>query len=101
MGKVQQQFCLDSSRPEPIVDLWLPEGPTVQQSEIIAERFDARLMQEPGVFRHIKAEPRQPGHRAAQEFETARVATVLTISALPATCTAWFRVERKRQDKAA
>ena len=49
MGKVQQQFFPDSSRPELIVDLWLPEGSTVQQSEIIAKRFEARLMKEPGV----------------------------------------------------
>jgi len=49
MGKVQQQFFPDSSRPEILVDLWLPEGSTVQQSEAIAHRFEARLMQEPGV----------------------------------------------------
>ena len=53
MGKVQQQFFPDSSRPEPIVDLWLPKGSTVQQSEVIAKRVEARLMQEPGVFSHI------------------------------------------------
>jgi multidrug efflux pump subunit AcrB len=29
MGKVQQQFFPDSSRPEILVDLWLPEGATV------------------------------------------------------------------------
>jgi multidrug efflux pump subunit AcrB len=33
MGKVQQQFFPDSSRPEVLVDLWLPEGATIQQSE--------------------------------------------------------------------
>ena len=49
MGKVQQQFFPDSSRPEIMVDLWLPEGSTVQQSEAIAHRFEARLMQEQGV----------------------------------------------------
>ena len=49
MGRVQQQFFPDSSRPEIIVDLWLPEGSTIQQSEEIAKRFDARLMKEPGV----------------------------------------------------
>jgi len=49
MGQVQQQFFPDSSRPELIVDLWLPEGSTVQQSEVIAKRFEARLMKEPGV----------------------------------------------------
>ena len=26
MGRVQQQFFPDSSRPEILVDLWLPEG---------------------------------------------------------------------------
>ena len=46
---MQQQFFPDSSRPELIVDLWLPEGSTVQQSEVIAKRFEARLMKEPGV----------------------------------------------------
>jgi multidrug efflux pump subunit AcrB len=49
MGKVQQQFFPDSSRPEILVDLWLPEGSTVQQSDAIARRFEARMMQEPGV----------------------------------------------------
>ena len=49
MGKVQQQFFPDSSRPELLVDLWLPEGSTVQQSEAIAHRFEARLRQEAGV----------------------------------------------------
>ncbi len=49
MGQVQQQFFPDSSRPEILVDLWLPEGSTVQQSDAIARRFEARLMQEKGV----------------------------------------------------
>ena len=49
MGRVQQQFFPDSSRPEVLVDLWLPEGSTVQQSYAIAQRFEARLMQEKGV----------------------------------------------------
>jgi multidrug efflux pump len=49
MGKVQQQFFPDSSRPEILVDLWLPEGSTVQQSEDIAKRFEARMMKEAGV----------------------------------------------------
>ena len=49
LGQVQKQFFPDSSRPEILVDLWLPEGSTVQQSEAIARRFEARLMQEPGV----------------------------------------------------
>ncbi len=49
MGRVQQRFSPDSSRPEIIVDLWLPEGSTVQQSEDVARRFEARMAQEPGV----------------------------------------------------
>jgi multidrug efflux pump subunit AcrB len=49
MGRVQQQFFPDSSRPEILVDLWLAEGATVQQSEEVSRRFEARLMREPGV----------------------------------------------------
>ncbi len=49
MGRVQQQFFPDSSRPEVLVDLWLPEGATVQESEVIAKRFEARMLQDPGV----------------------------------------------------
>ncbi|MFY9460193.1 MAG: efflux RND transporter permease subunit [Aquabacterium commune] len=49
MGRVQQQFFPDSSRPEILVDIWLPEGSTIQQSEQVARRFEARMMKEPGV----------------------------------------------------
>jgi multidrug efflux pump len=49
MGRVQQQFFPDSSRPEILVDLWLPEGSTIQQSDELAKRFDARLLKEAGV----------------------------------------------------
>ncbi|MDP1534847.1 MAG: efflux RND transporter permease subunit, partial [Rubrivivax sp.] len=49
MGQVQQQFFPDSSRPEILVDLWLPEGSTVQQSEAVAKRFEARMLKEPGL----------------------------------------------------
>ena len=49
MGRVQQQFFPDSSRPEILVDLWLPEGSTIQQSDDIARRFEARMMRESGV----------------------------------------------------
>jgi multidrug efflux pump len=49
MGRVQQQFFPDSSRPEILVDLWLPEGSTIEQSEEVAKRFEARLGREPGV----------------------------------------------------
>jgi multidrug efflux pump subunit AcrB len=49
MGKVQNQFFPDSSRPEILVDLWLPEGSTIQDSEAVAKRFEARMMKEPSV----------------------------------------------------
>ena len=49
MGKVQQQFFPDSSRPEVLVDLWLPEGSTIQQSDEVARRFQARIGKESGV----------------------------------------------------
>ncbi len=49
MGKVQQQFFPDSSRPELLVDLWLPEGSTIRHSEELAKRFESRLVGEPGV----------------------------------------------------
>jgi len=49
MGKVQQQFFPDSVRPEILVDFWLPEGSTIQQSEEVVKRFEARLQAEPGV----------------------------------------------------
>ncbi len=46
LGKVQQQFFPDSSRPEILVDLWLPEGSTQRESETLARRFEARMMKE-------------------------------------------------------
>lgn len=49
MGKVQQQFFPDSSRPEILVDLWLPEGSSINASEDIAKRVEQRLMKEQGV----------------------------------------------------
>jgi multidrug efflux pump len=49
MGKVQQQFFPDSSRPEILVDLWLPEGAPFGASEEVAKRVEKRLAQEQGV----------------------------------------------------
>ncbi|HEY0956067.1 MAG TPA: efflux RND transporter permease subunit [Roseateles sp.] len=49
MGRVQQQFFPDSSRPEVLVDLWLPEGSTMQETEALAKRFEARMLKEPGI----------------------------------------------------
>lgn len=49
MGRVQQQFFPDSSRPEILVELWLPEGSTIAQTTELAQRFEARMLAEPGL----------------------------------------------------
>ncbi|MBC7437312.1 MAG: efflux RND transporter permease subunit [Bdellovibrionales bacterium] len=49
MGKVQQQFFPDSSRPEIIVDIWFPEGTSFAANELTAKRAEERFMKEEGV----------------------------------------------------
>lgn len=49
MGRVQQQFFPDSNRPELLVDLWLPEGSTIQASDELARRFEKRIAAEAGI----------------------------------------------------
>ena len=49
MGRVQQQFFPDSSRPEIVVDLWFPEGTAFRANEEVARRVEQRVMQEAGV----------------------------------------------------
>lgn len=49
MGKVQQQFFPDSSRPEIMVDIWFPEGTSFAANEEVAKRVEQRFMQEEGV----------------------------------------------------
>ena len=49
MGRAQQQFFPDSSRPEIIVDIWSPEGSSFAANEAVAKRVEARLLAEPGV----------------------------------------------------
>jgi multidrug efflux pump len=49
MGKVQQQFFPDSSRPEILVDIWFPEGTSFAANEVVTRRMEARLRTEPGV----------------------------------------------------
>jgi multidrug efflux pump subunit AcrB len=44
MGRVQQQFFPDSSRPEILVDLWSPEGTSFAASEEVAKRLEKRLL---------------------------------------------------------
>jgi multidrug efflux pump len=49
MGKVQQQFFPDSSRPEILLDIWQPEGASFANNEAVATRLEARLLKEEGV----------------------------------------------------
>ncbi len=49
MGKVQQQFFPDSSRPEIMVDIWFPEGTSFAANELTAKRVEERLLREEGV----------------------------------------------------
>ncbi|MDB5857621.1 MAG: putative inner rane transporter [Ramlibacter sp.] len=49
MGRVQQQFFPDSSRPEILVDIWFAEGTSFAANEETAKRFEQRLLREPGV----------------------------------------------------
>jgi multidrug efflux pump len=49
MGKVQQQFFPDSSRPEVLVDLWFAEGTSFASNEALTRRVELRLMAEPGI----------------------------------------------------
>jgi len=49
MGKVQQQFFPDSSRPEIMVDIWFPEGTSFAANELTAKRVEERLLKEEGV----------------------------------------------------
>ena len=49
MGRVQQQFFPDSSRPEVLMDVWYPEGTSFAANEATTSRIEARMMQEAGV----------------------------------------------------
>ena len=49
MGRVQQQFFPDSSRPEVMMDIWFPEGTSFAANELLTKRLEKRLMDEPGV----------------------------------------------------
>jgi len=49
MGRVQQQFFPDSSRPEIVVDLWFPEGTSYAANEAVTKRVEARVMKLEGV----------------------------------------------------
>ncbi len=46
---IEQQFFPDSSRPELMVELWLPEGSSYQATEAQAKKFEQFVMKQPGV----------------------------------------------------
>jgi multidrug efflux pump subunit AcrB len=49
MQAVEKQFFPDSSRPEIIVDLWLPEGASFAASEALAKRVESRIAKVEGI----------------------------------------------------
>ncbi|MFA7557844.1 MAG: efflux RND transporter permease subunit, partial [Hydrogenophaga sp.] len=49
MTKVQQQFFPDSVRPEILVDIWLPEGSSMEANGEVTRRIERRIAAEPGV----------------------------------------------------
>jgi multidrug efflux pump subunit AcrB len=49
MGRVQQQFFPDSSRPEILVDLWSAEGTSFAANEDVTRRVEQRLLSMPAV----------------------------------------------------
>jgi multidrug efflux pump len=49
MGKVQQQFFPDSSRPEIMIDIWMPEGTSFVANEVLTQKVEKRLMAIDGV----------------------------------------------------
>ena len=49
MGKVQQQFFPDSSRPEILIELWLPEGTAFAANAEVTHRVETSLMKQDGV----------------------------------------------------
>lgn len=49
MQVVEKQFFPDSSRPEIIMDLWLPEGSSFAASETVAKKVEARLLKMHGI----------------------------------------------------
>ena len=49
MGRVQQQFFPDSSRPEVLVDIWFPEGTALRANEEVTLRVEQRFLKLEGV----------------------------------------------------
>ena len=49
MGKVQQQFFPDSSRPEILLDIWFPEGTSFAANQATTRRVEQALMSQDGI----------------------------------------------------
>jgi multidrug efflux pump subunit AcrB len=49
MGRVQQQFFPDSSRPEILLDIWFPEGTSFAANEVTTQQIEKRLMDQNGI----------------------------------------------------
>ena len=49
MGRVQQQFFPDSSRPEILLDIWFPEGTSITANEATTKLIERRLLDAPGI----------------------------------------------------
>ena len=49
MGKVQQQFFPDSSRPEILMDVWFPEGTSMAANEALSRQIEKRMLALNGV----------------------------------------------------
>ncbi len=49
MGKVQQQFFPDSSRPEILMDVWFPEGTSMAANEALSRQIEKRMLGLEGV----------------------------------------------------
>ena len=50
MGKVQQQFFPDSSRPEILIEMWTPEGTAFAANAEVTHRVETSIMKQPGVM---------------------------------------------------
>jgi multidrug efflux pump len=44
MKVVEKQFFPDSNRPEILIDLWLPEGTSLPNTEALVKKVEERLL---------------------------------------------------------
>ena len=53
-GGVQKQFFPAASRPELLIDLWLPQGASLQATESVAKKVERLLIDEPAMAKSVK-----------------------------------------------